>query len=100
MNERQISYSGPDRRSNTVDRKLTELEVKVQGVEKTVFEVRVRQDVNNAQTAEIHEIVTTAKGFFKTLQAAGRVAKPLLWIGALCSAIAVGFKTGVWTFKG
>jgi hypothetical protein len=58
---------------------------------------------NTALTEEIHgrtddilEIVTAARGAIKVLEAAGKVAKPLLYVGGFAAAVWGFASTGHW----
>lgn len=94
-----MRYSGPERRSDSTDQKIRDLEIRMQAVEKGLHDMAVGQSRNNDQTSEMYELFTAAKGGFKTLELIGKGAKPVLMIGALISAIIVGVKTGVWNYR-
>lgn len=61
---------------------------------------RVEDDLrtNNIQTQEIHEVITSAQGFFRVL---GHVGQVLGWIGKAAGAVAAVWALGysIWTGK-
>lgn len=75
---------------------MHEVERGVARVGMGVEDLKAGAAVNNAQTAEMYEIFSTAKGGFRMIELIGRGAKPVFLIFAVGTAILVGIKTGVW----
>ena len=54
-----------------------------------VVEQKVEQVAHN--TADVVTAFAAAQGAFQFLEFLGKLAKPLMWIGGVCAAIAVGY---------
>lgn len=86
----------PDRRSG--DAKIELLELRVQALE---LQLKVNTELTqktNESTSELMEILSAVKGGLKVLEWLGKMAKVLLWIGALgafCSAVWDGIRPGL-----
>lgn len=78
--EQSLPTSHPSHERRSYDRELAELKFRVAAIELSV--------------ASILEIVSAARGAFKVLEIVGRLAKPLIYIGTVASALTYYLKTG------
>lgn len=97
-----------DRRGT--DANIAALSVRMSGVEGRVEVLEQKQETTNvelranteltrqmhAKVEEIHEVFMAAKGGFKLVEGAGKIAKPLLWLVILVGAVWGYLTTGHW----
>lgn len=52
-----------------------------------LIEVENKVDEINKRTKDVVDAFSAAKGAFTVLEFIAKIAKPLLWIGALCTSV-------------
>lgn len=89
------AYAGPDRRTDArdewrdyVNQRLADGTARMGRIEATQVRVEAKQDANNADTAEMLEIIRMGKGFFRGVAACGKwFRKVIMWTLPLATAI-------------
>ena len=68
---------------------MSKIEVSHQEIYERLIAVESKVDRIDKNTAEVVELFTAAKGAFTVLELLGKLAKPLMWIGGLMTAIGI-----------
>jgi hypothetical protein len=101
--ERRKSDAFIQERIDSLATRMDAVEQWAESFELKMSDVGNEVKANTALTEEIHgktddifQIVTAARGAFKVLDAAGKLAKPLIYVGGFAAAVWALLSTGHW----
>lgn len=80
----------PRRRKS--DAELEELSSRMDALEVGLAANTTTTQRIDRNTAELVEMFQNAKGFFAVLEAVGKLAKPIIWLGAMISLAGLGWQ--------